>query len=622
MDAPNLRKELKAIATRESLLIRLSELDPTALSAMEVGVAARCLGRLEGAPGLKIAYLGNQTFEPLPDYLDVYGACYGFESSHYIGPYDQHFQEVLAESSGLRAFEPDVILLALSLRDMAPAIAADYTALSDDDRSAECDRILAQIKDWIGAARAADGAVGKASLLIANFIAPAQRQAGLADQADASSEAAFYARLNGELAALCRAESRTHLVDLEALASAFGKNRALNQRLYYLARREWDEAFLPELANSIASHLLALSGRTKKCLVLDLDNTLWGGVVGEEGPENIKIAKGDPVGEAHRALQQAALALKRRGIILAVNSKNNRADALEAFEKQPDMPLKPEDFAALEINWDHKHENLARIAKSLNIGTDSLAFADDNPVECALVREMMPEVAVIELSGDPADFAPLLLSRPYFQKLEITGEDRQKSKQYLDNRKRDEARESVGDLAGYLATLGTQIRVRRPSEKDAARIHQLFTKTNQFNVTTKRYAPGDVAGFIDGQAFDTIVVDVSDRFGDLGTVGLVLIDKRGEHPEIDSFIMSCRAMGREIETAIMNDIKRDYLLTGAHQTLLSAYAPTKKNLPVQQFYDRQGFQVMEESGGSKRYRLTAGEAVLLDCGHIELIKED
>ena len=148
-------------------------------------------------------------------------------------------------------------------------------------------------------------------------------------------------------------------------------------------------------------------------------------------------------------------------------------------------------------------------------------------------------------------------------------------------------------------------------KRDAARIHQLFNKTNQFNVTTKRYVPGDVAGFIGGESFDTIVIDVSDRFGDLGTVGLVLIDKRGELPEIDSFIMSCRAMGREIETAIMNDIKRDYLLTGAHRALLSAYAPTKKNLPVQKFYDRQGFQVIEESGsGDKRYQLDRGRGGL------------
>jgi len=619
MDVPNLRKELKAIGTHEALMERLTRLDPAGLSAMEVSIAARRLRHFDGPPTLKIAYLGNRTFEPLPDYLEVYGACHAVACSSYIGPYDQHFQEVLAEGSGLRAFAPDVILLALSLRDLAPALADNFTALSDADRQAESDRVVASVKDWIGAAKAS----GSASLLIANFVAPPRPQAGLADLADAAGEAAFYAQLNGALAALCRAETRTHLVDVDAIAGAYGKTRALNQRLYYLARREWDEGFMPALAETLLGYLLALSGRTKKCLVLDLDNTLWGGVIGEDGPENIKIAKGDPVGEAYRAVHHAALALKRRGIILAVNSKNNREDALEAFAKQSDMPLKPGDFATLEINWDHKHENLARIAKTLNIGTDSLAFADDNPVECALVRETMPEVAVIELSGDPADFADLILSRPYFQKLEITGEDRQKSQQYLENRKRDEARDSVGDLAGYLATLGTEIHVRRPSTKDAARIHQLFTKTNQFNVTTKRYGPGEVAEFIESDDFDTIVVEVSDRFGDLGTVGLVLIDRRGDWPRIDSFIMSCRAMGREIESAIMNEIKRDYLLSGRHEALFASFSPTKKNLPVTTFFERQGFAIAEESdSGDKSYRLAASEAALLDCDHIALIKED
>lgn len=617
--SPSLRKELKAIVTREALLARLSQLDPASLSPMELGVAARRLQHFEGPADVKVAYLGNQTFEPLPDYLEVYGACHGIAINSYVGPYDQQFQEVLAEHSGLRGFAPDVIVLALSLRDLAPALAYGFTALSDGERRDESERIVALIQDWIAAAKTNSSA----SLLIANFIAPPLRQAGLADLSDANGEAAFYARLNSDLAALCQAESRAHLVDFDAIAGAHGKARALNQRLYYLARREWDENFMPSLAESLLCYLLALQGRTKKCLVLDLDNTLWGGVIGEDGPENIKVAKGDPVGEAYRALQQAALTLKRRGIILAVNSKNNRDDALEAFAKQPDMPLKLDDFATMEINWHHKHENLANIAKTLNIGIDSLAFADDNPVECALVREMLPEVDVIELSGDPADFANLILSRPYFQKLEITGEDRQKSQQYLDNRKRDEARESVGDLSGYLATLGTKIQIRRPSEKDAARVHQLFTKTNQFNVTTKRYSPAEVTEFIGSKDFDIIVVDVADRFGDLGTVGLVLIDLRGELPTIDSFIMSCRAMGREIETAIMNDIKRDYLLTGSHDALLASFSPTKKNVPVKTLYERQGFQVAEESeNGHKNYSLAASAAALCDCEHITPIEED
>jgi FkbH-like protein len=619
MDSRRLRQELKAMTAREALLDRLSTLDIAALSAMDVNVAARCLKRFGEAPGLKIAYLGNQTFEPLPDYLEVYCACHGIATQQYVGPYNQHFQEVLAEGSGLRAFSPDVIFLALSLRDLAPELAYEFSALGEGERESHGRRILDQLRDWVAAAKNATGA----NLLIANFPAPAVRQSGLADYAEAGGEAEFYARLNLGLLELCQSEGRSHLFDLDGLASAHGKAKALNQRLYYLARREWDENFLPDMARELLGYVLALCGRTRKCLVLDLDNTLWGGVVGEDGPEGVKISKGDPEGEAYRAFHHAVLALKRRGVVLAINSKNNKEDVLEVFSKRDDMPLKLDDFAALEINWENKHENLAKIANSLNIGTDSLAFADDNPVECALVREMMPEVEVIELSGDPAAFAQRILSLPSFEKLEITAEDRQKARQYQENRKRTEDRETRGDLGAYLAGLETSITLRRPSGRDAARIHQLFTKTNQFNVTTKRYAPSEVAAFIDEEdVFDTIVVDVSDRYGDLGTVGLVLIDLRGEAPAIDSFIMSCRAMGREIETAIMNAIKADYLLGGGHKALVSAFVPTKKNLPVCQFYDRQGFQVTRESeSGEKHYRLAADEAALLDCAHISLVNE-
>jgi FkbH-like protein len=370
-------------------------------------------------------------------------------------------------------------------------------------------------------------------------------------------------------------------------------------------------------------YVLPLVGRARKCLVLDLDNTLWGGIVGEDGPDGIKIARGDPEGEAFRSFQHAVAGLKARGVILAIASKNNLGDVEEAFAAFSDMPLKLDDFAAIEINWNDKYESILRIADSLNIGTDSLVFMDDNPVECALVRGMVPEVKTMCLPEDPSGYAELLYELPYFERLSLTAEDRVKGRHYAEERKRKESREQAVGLSGFLTSLGTEIVVRRPLKADAARVHQLFTKTNQFNLTTKRYGPGDVERFMTDEAFDIRVVEVKDNFGDLGTVGLVLMENSDKEWCIDSFILSCRAMGRGIESAIMNCLKEDYLVSGRTSAFKALFIPTAKNVPVRRFYDDQGFGLEEESAGGERYyRLKASTAKLVDCEHISVSRRD
>lgn len=596
----------------------LSLADFRSLSVVDVNVIHRRLSKLAQDPQIRIAYLGNQTLEPLPDYIDVCCACEGIVAAQYIGAYNQHFQELLDPASKLAAFKPDVIFLALSLRDLSPRLYYAFSSLSEEDTRAEFDRIIQQLTQWVEVAKGASGA----TLLLSNLASPVGRQAGIADSKDPNGEMEFYLRLNLELLRICRSEPRVHLFDLEGLIAHRGKSKALSERLYFLARREWDEAFLPDIAREMLKYVLALTGRARKCLVLDLDNTLWGGIVGEDGPEGVRITKGDPEGEAYRAFQEAILGLKNRGIILAINSKNNEADVVELFERIQDMPLGLDDFAAVEINWDYKHENLLRIAQTLNIGTDSLVFVDDNPVECALVSSMLPEVKTVLLPGDPVRYAGVLKALPWFERLTLTAEDRAKTRQYLDIRKRSEQRQIAGSLGEYLESLGTTITVRVPTAQNAARIHQLFNKTNQFNLTTKRYAPADVERFLQDEAFDIRVVDVKDSFGDLGTVGLVLIERDRLEPSIDSFILSCRAMGRGIESAIMNCIKEDYLLSDRHHALRAMFIPTNKNTPVEHFYDGQGFCLDEERDtGERLYRLDADGAALVDCGHIAISRD-
>jgi FkbH-like protein len=264
------------------------------------------------------------------------------------------------------------------------------------------------------------------------------------------------------------------------------------------------------------------------------------------------------------------------------------------------------------------HEwNLAKIAATLNIGLDSIVFVDDNPAECELVRQILPEVKTIQLPADPADYADLIRRSIDFEKLWITQDDKTKLEQYVQNRKRDEARQEIGDIEVYLRSLGTEVTIRPAAAADVSRTHQLFNKTNQFNLTTKRYSLGEVEAFVQGGLFHLDLVDATDRFGNLGTVGLVLIDIAAPAPRIDSFILSCRAMGREIETAIINQVKLDYLLNDGAARITARYVPTPKNKPVENLYEAQGLVVDSiGSDGSKEYVLEAKLAALKACESI------
>jgi FkbH-like protein len=589
--------------------------DFRSFSAKDVALACRRLRTVALEPQVRIAYLGSHTLEPLPDYVTVRNACDGIVTRHMVGEFNQYFQCVLDEQSGLVAFDPHLIFLSLSMRDLAPRICHQFGLLSDEAKREESRKILSIISEWIAAAEKTTNA----SLVICNFCAPERAQIGIADLKSDSGETEFYLRLNLDLLQLLRPNSRAFLLDLDRVASRVGKSAMFSPQMYYLARMEWEERLLPELADELTRYVRALLGRTRKCLVLDLDNTLWGGVLGEEGPAGIKVGPGDPESEAYLSFQHQVRALKSRGVILAIASKNNLEDVTEAFASRKDMPLKLDDFSAIEINWNNKHESLLKIAEGLNIGPESLVFVDDSPAECALVRQMLPEVTVVQLPPDPADFADLIKRIPEFETLQITEEDRRKARQYFENRKRRDRQRMFGDTRAYLRSLETKVTVRRPSPGDVPRIHQLFLKTNQFNLTTRRYSRSNVARFLSEPRHELYVVDASDHFGDMGTIGLVLIDTAADEPSIDSFLMSCRAMGREIETAIMNSIKHVYLTPGRVPALRAVYVPTAKNSPAKCFYEKQGFTLVDSSPtGAKTYRLSASDAHLIDCAHIDV----
>lgn len=611
-----IKAAIKAVSSREDLLKILKNIEQSALRSTDVHSIYKKIRSLNLLPELKIAYLSNYTIDPLQAYVGVYSAFEGIITDAYMGGYDQYFQEVLNPDSDLVRYEADIIYLTLSIRKLEPDLYYDFSRFSTDEKRTKLSHIIAKFSDWINAALNQT----KATLVISNVARPGFNSAGVADVHQQYGEVEFYLDLNLQLLQLLKREDRVHLLDLDRLSASFGMLNAQDPKMYYLAKMEWSEKFLSLLGKELIRYINATQNRTKKCLVLDLDNTLWGGVVGEDGVLGIQVGHGDARSEAFFDFQYKIKALKRRGILLGMCSKNNLSDVQEVFEKRPEMPLKFDDFAAYEINWDYKYTNIQKIAKSLNIGTDSIVFIDDNPAECSLVKQMLPEVNTIHLPTDPAVYPRLIDQLNDFEKIQILEDDIQKTKQYQQNKQREDSRQQISDLTAYLESLETEIRICEANESHIPRVHQLFTKTNQFNLTTIRYAQGDLERFIRDDDCHLHVISAKDRFGDLGIIALYLLKALQDSVHIDSFIMSCRAMGRGIETAVMNHLKQLYLRHYANLPLTAAYLPTKKNKPVEHFYEKQGFESVEQTSQSqKRFVMQAHTTKMVDCAWIRVV---
>lgn len=599
----------------DSLLEKVRGLDPLSLDPVEVRRLSREARRAGRAADVRVAFAGNVVFDPLPEFLEAQLLCRGLKAVSYTAPFGQALQSLLDPHSALHEFDPDFLLLHFELEALLPGI-IDRRAADAECWKAGVAEVLEAIQPTVRAALDATHAV----VLLTNFAGPDCYELGIADSRAEFGEQEFFAQLNLELVRTFRTEPRVQIVDLCRLTAWYGRGRARDRRMYYLAKNPWHEGFLPVFADEVVRHIGAALGRVRKCLVVDLDNTLWSGVLGEDGPEGIRVGRGDPVAEAHYDLQRRILALRKRGILLAICSKNNPEEVEEVFRLRQDMPLRREDFVAVQIGWESKHEGLRRIAEQLNIGTDSLVFLDDNPAEIELIRQTMPEVECVLVPEDPAQ-RPMCLDRVHgLDRVIVTAEDLAKTRQYQENAARDSARLQFSDLEAYLRSLRTRIGIRRASPDLMPRAHQLFSKTNQFNVTTRRYSLEELRRFAADPKCRLWMVRAEDRFGDLGWIAAVLVrDFDREVARIDSFVLSCRAMGRGIETAILNYVKRVCFESPERSALAAEFLPTARNVPVRELYESQGFTVVERrEDGARRYRLERAAATGLPCSWIEI----
>jgi FkbH-like protein len=371
--------------------------------------------------------------------------------------------------------------------------------------------------------------------------------------------------------------------------------------LWHSSKQEVAPAAAPVYGDLVGRLLAAKQGLSAKCLVLDLDNTLWGGVIGDDGLEGIVLGQGSATGEAYVAVQEYAREQARRGVILAVCSKNDEAIAREPFEKHPDMVLKISDIACFVANWQDKAANLRHIAERLNIGIDSLVFLDDNPFERTLIRQELPMVAVPEVSEDAALYPYTLADAGYFESTMVTDEDRERSAQSQGNTQRETLRESSTDMDSYLRSLEMTLIWRRFDQIGLQRTVQLINKTNQFNLMTRRYTDIDVQEIMNDPNAVGLQLRLTDRFGDNGIIGIVIgrLQDDGQML-IDTWLMSCRVLGRQVEQATLNLLVATAKSLGAH-SLIGEYRPTPKNKMVEAHYQKLGFEMLkDQSDGTSR----------------------
>ncbi len=561
--------------------------------------AARDLARIAPADGttwtrLRVGLVATYTIKPLDAYLTVECARIGVASKFYLSEYGHVEPDLLAPGSPLDAFDPDITFIALGLdglqpRDVVDPEAADHEAI---------ERLVRLVTSFRARARG--------PVVVHNIVAPSLSPSDIANAA--GSPAARIRRLNLALAERLGAASGVHLLDMDAIVAEHGRARSRHSKLFYLGAMELSETVLPEVAHCYLAYVKALLGRTRKCVVFDCDDTLWGGIVGEEGVEGVELGP-DGIGRAFRDVQDWALALHRRGVLLALCSKNNSGEVDAMLVDHPHMRIRGEHLAALRVNWQDKVTNLREIAAELNIGLDSLVFVDDNPVERAQVRQGLPAVLVPELPAD-ASLRPRFLNRLNdFASLVATDEDAKRGAYYGQERQRRALQAGTESLEEFLHTLGVEVRITVDEVESVGRLAQLAGRTNQFNLTTRRHGEGEIARMTAQPSHRVYGVRAADRFGDNGLIALVIVACEDGVWHIDSCLMSCRVIGRGIETALLARVAADAARTGMRE-LRGEYIRSAKNALVADLYPRHGFvPLAEPANGHSLWRLALnGEA--------------
>jgi FkbH-like protein len=538
----------------------------------------------------KLTILRSFTVEPIVPLLRAEAFAYGIELEVHVGDFNTYVQDIVDPNSSLYRFAPNAVILAVRTVDVAPDLAREFADLSPKATREAADRVARGYEQWVGSFRQHS----QAALIVHSLERPTRPSFGVLDSQSETGQSGLIRQINRELRRVAESHRGVYILDYDALVARYGIEHWHDERKWLMARLPVSADHLLHLAREWMRFLVPLAGRTAKILVVDLDNTLWGGIIGEDGMAGIKVGPEYP-GAAFQAVQRTLLDLSRKGILLAICSKNNPDDAMEALEKHPGMLLRSKDFAALRINWTDKSQNLREIAHELNIGIDSLAFLDDNPFEREQVRATLPEITVIDLPQNPLDYATIVRDCPVFERLTLSAEDQQRTAMYAGQRQRAEAEQGFQSKDDFFRFLEQEAELNPVSDLTLARIAQLTQKTNQFNLTTRRYTETQIAEMAKQPEWNIFSIRVRDRFGDHGVVGVAIAHDQGEQCEVDTFLLSCRVIGRTVETALLAHIAKSAAERGCRR-LVGWFLPTKKNAPARDFYSQHNFNRVEENG--------------------------
>jgi FkbH-like protein len=532
----------------------------------------------------KIAILGGSTTAEIKDMLELFLLYGGIKPEFYESEYNKYYEDVIFGAPELIEFRPDLAYVHTSNVNLGawPSLRAGVEEV--DGLVLEAVGKFRSLWDQIASSL-------KCPIIQNNFEEPWDRPLGNLDAWDHRGRSRFVARLNDAFAAEARQRPALYLQDLHYLASQHGLRSWHDRGFWYLYKYALAYDAIPALAHNLASMIRAVFGGSKKCLVLDLDNTLWGGVIGDDGVHGLQLGPETPEGEVFFAIQAYARQLKDRGIILAVCSKNEDTNAREGFG-HPDSLLALEDFAAFKANWAHKPENISSIAADINIGADSLVFLDDNPAERALVRAQMPQVAVPELGADASGYLDILDNAHYFETVSLSDDDLQRAAQYALKGQLSQAEGQFANYEDFLRQLGMQAEIRGFQDLYHDRIAQLINKSNQFNVTTRRYTLSEVQAASADLGQLTLYGRLKDRFGDHGLVSVVMGSAKGADLHLDLWIMSCRVLKRGMEHAMMEQLVIEGRRRGLSR-LLGSYLPSPKNAMVKDLYLELGFSLLQ-----------------------------
>jgi FkbH-like protein len=555
------------------------------------------LGRPDAEPqagAARVAVLGFSTTQYYASVMRGLGKAVGFPIVTYEPEYNTAHQTVLDPASELYAFRPDFVVLLTAVQ----AVRNVLLAAGPDDRGRAAERELEELVALVERLAQIEGA----TVVVNELVIPYERAWGNFTTQVPGSLPNVAREINERLRRLAQEIPNVYTLDCDHIASWVGKRAWFDERLWFYSKSFCHPELLPDVVGQTIDIFRATRGAGIKCVAVDLDNVLWGGTIGDDGLEGIRLGElGE--GEAFVQFQAWLKELRARGIVLAVCSKNDDAKAREPFQSHGDMVLAETDISCFVANWENKADNLRLIAERLNIGLDAIAFLDDSAFERNLVRELAPDVCVPELPEDPAEFVPYLESLNLFETTQFSDEDRRRADFYRENTQREEEQRRYSDVGEYLVGLEMEAAFERFDDLQLPRIAQLVLRTNQFNLTTIRHSAAELRDFADDPDVFPFYVTLADRFGDNGLISVVIGRRDGDRLELETWLMSCRVISRRLEEFVLDQLVEVARSEGLAR-LSGRYVPTRKNGLVAGHYDRLGFRrVGEEDDGSSTWVL-------------------